>query len=278
MFCRLWFLIIYKPKKLNMELSHHMVYLSFLQSLAGADRMYSFVTPYGYHLLRDTQTACISTLKALHPFQPHKTSSYQDRESWYCGGKQCWQGKLRRDFWLFEMLHKLVEALCVACNADLCWRQDAANGPGKWFSADCCGGPERSGSTPHSPFSVVLQERVRAAAAPIRLIFPQWSDLLRCDCGGEVSGFMLFSGEKRGNVAIRNRPQGQHTHEHANTLCLIARRVDADAGVTLSGLLRCVSFVTFYRVLLLPHHTSLPLWQNENTQVVTGGETMEGKC
>lgn len=45
-------------------------------------------------------------------------------------------------------------------------QQNAANGPGKWFSADCCEGAELSGFIPHSFEEVVFQGSARPSAAP----------------------------------------------------------------------------------------------------------------
>ncbi len=56
--------------------------------------------------------------------------------------------------------------------------QDAANGPGKWFCADCCEGAERFGFIPlRSSSGVVFQRLVRPSAAVGHPVFPQGSDM-----------------------------------------------------------------------------------------------------
>lgn len=72
--------------------------------------------------------------------------------------------------------------LCVWCVMLICAeRQDAANGPGKWFCADCCEGAERFGFVPpHSSSGVVFQRLVRPSAAVGHPVFPQGGDVTSC--------------------------------------------------------------------------------------------------
>lgn len=127
--------------------------------------------------------------------------------------------------------------------------------------------------------------RSQSSAAPIsEREPPQWSDLLCCDCSGV--GFTVFTWEFRAALHL----EGGRVHTHARTRLFRYRRctsafnawsVDADSGLfSPRWELRCVSSMTwsFFTVSLCTTSARIkPLRHDENTQIVPGGETLEGE-
>lgn len=180
-------------------------------------------------------------------------------------------------------------------------QQDAANGPGKWFSADCCEAlwPHPSslvfwacvaGSGRQTPCSVWLSLgaltwpplgwRQRCRVLVGALGSPWWCSL-HSRMRGRVSCSMPAP------TATRAHPRGHSLRLDAWNLVLRCWLWDFSHWEP-----RCVSFMTRSLFTVSPCICITPrscpfltlavhmptLHHNENTQVVPGGETVEGEC
>lgn len=108
-------------------------------------------------------------------------------------------------------------------------QQNVANGPGKWFSADCCEGAELSGFILHSFEEVVFQGSAQPSAAPrscrsppSNLTGPPVACLQRCQVLVAFLGFPWWRDlylRKQGSVSggkslCQNTPTPPHKHTH----------------------------------------------------------------
>ncbi len=174
-------------------------------------------------------------------------------------------------------------------------RQDAANGPGKCFSADCCEGAGRFGF-------ILLLALLSGCFSEISTANSSrlWRDAHWCD--GHSFEFSLslwgllddeiFIWESRAVFLVKRSPC-QHpqpcTHTHTSTWALPRLDVWTCWLWEYSHWeLKCVLFMTRWLFTLSPCicipprspqcSISQPVGHNENSQVVPGGETVEGEC
>lgn len=134
-------------------------------------------------------------------------------------------------------------------------QQNVANGPGKWFSADCCEGAELSGFILHSFEEVVFQGSARPSAVPrscrsppSNLTGPPVACLQRCQVLVAFLGFPWWrdlylrkqdsvSGGKSLCQNTPTPPPNTHTqasnncvHTHFNLMRGLWKSRDADCG------------------------------------------------